>query len=94
LKITLLEAFGGIAWLALVRHEQPQLGGLILLVGLSIEHVVQGAKIKVDLAAPFEERAAAAAQKKAASPPAADGAAPPGGDAASAGTADTGMESE
>jgi hypothetical protein len=53
LKITLLEAVGGILWIWLVRHGQPQLGGLFLLIGLSIEHVVQGAKIRVDLEATF-----------------------------------------
>lgn len=58
LKITLLETVGGVAWIWLVRHEQPQLGGLLLLIGLSIEHVVQGAKIKVDLEAPFAAGAA------------------------------------
>jgi len=60
LKITLLEAVGGILWIYMVRHEQPQLGGLFLLVGLTIEHVVQGNKIKVDLEEPFKERAEAA----------------------------------
>jgi len=54
LKITLLEAVGGILWIWLVRHGQPQLGGLFLLIGLSIEHVVQGAKIRVDLEATFK----------------------------------------
>jgi hypothetical protein len=44
--ITLLEALGGLAWLYLVRHGQPQLGGLLLLLGLTIEHVVQGNAIK------------------------------------------------
>jgi hypothetical protein len=54
LKITLLESVGGILWIWLVRHGQPQLGGLFLLLGLSIEHVVQGAKIRVDLEATFK----------------------------------------
>jgi hypothetical protein len=53
LKITLLETIGGTLWIWLVRHDQPQLGGLCLLIGLSIEHVVQGNKIQVDLAAEF-----------------------------------------
>ena len=53
LKITLFETIGGIIWISLVRHGQPQLGGLFLLIGLSIEHVVQGAKIKVDLESAF-----------------------------------------
>ena len=46
LMITLLEALGGIAWLYLVRHGQPQLGGAMMLLGLTIEHVVQGNAIK------------------------------------------------
>ena len=53
LVITLLEGIGGIAWLWLVRHGQPQLGGAILLIGLSIEHVVQGQRIKRDLASEY-----------------------------------------
>lgn len=44
--ITVLEALGGLAWLYLVRHTQPQLGGLMILLGLTIEHVVQGNAIK------------------------------------------------
>lgn len=67
LKITLLEAVGGIAWIWLVRHGQPQIGGLLLLVGLSIEHVVQGAKIKVDLEATFRAGEDATRQLAAAS---------------------------
>jgi hypothetical protein len=54
LKITLFETIGGIIWISLVRHGQPQLGGLMILIGLSIEHVVQGAKIKTDLEASFK----------------------------------------
>jgi hypothetical protein len=53
LKITLFETIAGVIWIGLVRHGQPQLGGLFLLIGLSIEHVVQGAKIKTDLEAAF-----------------------------------------
>jgi hypothetical protein len=44
--ITILEAVGGIAWLYLVRHGQPQLGGLMILAGLTVEHVVQGDAIR------------------------------------------------
>ena len=55
LKITLLEAGAGIGWFWLFRHEQAQLGGLVLFTGLIIEHVVQGNKIKVDLEEPFKE---------------------------------------
>ncbi len=63
LTITLLESVGGILWIGLVRHEQAQLGGLFLLIGLSIEHVVQSKKIQVDLAAQVEAQAAEAAKK-------------------------------
>jgi hypothetical protein len=56
LTITLLESVGGILWIGLVRHQQPQLGGLFMLIGLSIEHVVQSKKIKVDLAAQVEQK--------------------------------------
>ena len=56
LSITLLESVGGIAWLWLWRHGQPQLGGAIFLVGLTIEHVVEGQSIKENLEKPFEER--------------------------------------
>jgi hypothetical protein len=61
LTITLLESVGGILWIGLVRHQQPQLGGLFLLIGLSIEHVVQSRKIQVDLAAQVEQQAKAGA---------------------------------
>ena len=44
-----------------MRHEQPQLGGLFILIGLSIEHVVQSKKIQVDLAAQVAQQAKAAA---------------------------------
>jgi hypothetical protein len=60
LTITLLETVGGIIWIGLVRHEQPQLGGLFILIGLSIEHVVQSKKIQVDLAAQVAQQAKAA----------------------------------
>jgi hypothetical protein len=63
LTITLLESVGGILWIGLVYHEQPQLGGLFLLIGLSIEHVVQSGKIKVDLAAEVEQQAGAAERR-------------------------------
>ena len=49
--ITVLEAFGGIFWLYLVRNGQPQLGGAMILLGLTIEHVVQGNAIKHKLQA-------------------------------------------
>lgn len=74
LKITLLEAIGGVLWIYMVRHEQAQLGGLFLLIGLSIEHVVQGKKIQVDLEEPFKQRQEAMENGK---PPGSSAAAPP-----------------
>jgi hypothetical protein len=77
LTITLLETVGGIIWIGLVRHGQPQLGGLFILIGLSIEHVVQSKKIQVDLAAQVamqakQAEAAAAAAKPVGQPAAMD----------------------
>jgi hypothetical protein len=68
LKITLFETIAGVIWIGLVRHGQPQLGGLFLLIGLSIEHVVQGAKIKTDLEAAFSSGSTGALTPVAASP--------------------------
>ncbi|WP_068139242.1 hypothetical protein [Roseimaritima ulvae] len=62
--ITLLEAGGGLAWLYLVRHGQPQLGGLMILLGLTIEHVVQGGAIKKKMKAELAARSAAAASER------------------------------
>jgi len=44
--ITLFEALGGITWIYMARHGQPQIGGLLLLAGLTIEHKLQGNAIK------------------------------------------------
>ena len=54
---TVMEAMGAVAWLYLVRHDEPLWGALILLVGLSIEHVLQGSQLKP--APPVDEEAAA-----------------------------------
>ena len=43
---TVIEAGGAVAWLYLVRHEEPIWGALVLLVALSIEHVLQGSQLK------------------------------------------------
>ena len=43
---TVMEAGGAVAWLYLVRHDEPMWGALILLVALSIEHVLQGSQLK------------------------------------------------
>ena len=45
---TLMEVLGGVGWLYYVRHDSPWLGALFLLVGLSIEHVLQGSQLKPD----------------------------------------------
>lgn len=58
--ITVLEVAGGVAWLYMVRHGQPQLGGLFMLAGLTVEHVVQGNAIREKfLAREAQERGAA-----------------------------------
>ena len=49
--ITVLEAVGGTVWIYLFFQGQPQLGGLAMLTGLTIEHVVQGNAIKHKLQA-------------------------------------------
>jgi len=46
LLFTFMEVAGAVAWLALVRADRPLLGALCLLVGLSIEHVLQGSDLR------------------------------------------------
>lgn len=46
LTITAIEAAGGVAMLHLVQSGRVWEGGLVLLVALAVEHVVQGGKIK------------------------------------------------
>jgi hypothetical protein len=46
LLFTLMEVFGAILWLHFVRASQPIWGGTALLIGLSVEHVVQGIMLK------------------------------------------------
>jgi hypothetical protein len=48
---TFMEVIGAVAWLAFVRNGQPVLGGICLLVGLSIEHVLQGSDLRPEPAA-------------------------------------------
>ncbi|MDA2927951.1 hypothetical protein MYX78_12110 [Acidobacteria bacterium AH-259-G07] len=43
---TLMETLGGAAWLYFVRDGQVLRGGALLLIGLSIEHIVQGSALK------------------------------------------------
>lgn len=52
---TVMEALGAVGWLYFVRHDEPLWGALILLVGLSIEHVLQGSQLKPE---PAEETGA------------------------------------
>jgi hypothetical protein len=48
---TFMEVIGAVAWLHFVRSGQPVLGGICLLVGLSIEHVLQGSDLRPEPAA-------------------------------------------
>lgn len=43
---TFMEVVGAVAWLYFVRADRPFLGGICLLVGLSIEHVLQGSGLR------------------------------------------------
>lgn len=43
---TLMEVLGAVGWLYLVRTDRPVLGAVCLLVGLSIEHVLQGSELR------------------------------------------------
>ena len=43
---TVMEVLGAVLWLHYLRAGQPVLGMLILGVGLSIEHVIQGSELK------------------------------------------------
>ena len=49
---TLMEVAGAVGWLLLVRNGHPLLGGLCLLVGLSVEHVLQGSQLRPEEAPP------------------------------------------
>jgi hypothetical protein len=46
-----MEAAGATGWLALRAADQPILGALCLLVGLTVEHIVQGSLLKPAVAA-------------------------------------------
>jgi hypothetical protein len=43
---TFMEVVGAVAWLYFVRNGQPVAGGICLLIGLSIEHVLQGSDLR------------------------------------------------
>ncbi|NBC01632.1 MAG: hypothetical protein GVY15_12345 [Bacteroidetes bacterium] len=44
--VTLMEVLGAVGWLYLVRTDRPVLGTVCLLVGLSIEHELQGGELR------------------------------------------------
>ena len=48
LFFSLMEIIGGTLWLVFVRNGNDLVGSLILLVGLSVEHILQGASLKQD----------------------------------------------
>jgi hypothetical protein len=48
LVFTFMEVAGAVGWLALVQADRPLLGAACLLVGLSIEHVLQGSDLRPD----------------------------------------------
>lgn len=43
---TMAETLGAVGWLYYVSAEQQFIGGLVLLVGLAVEHVIQGGTLK------------------------------------------------
>lgn len=43
---TFMEVIGAVGWLYFARTDMPLLGALCLLVGLSIEHVLQGSELR------------------------------------------------
>lgn len=43
---TFMEVAGAVGWLYFVRMDRPLVGALCLLVGLSIEHVLQGSELR------------------------------------------------
>lgn len=45
---TFMEVAGAVAWLYMVRTDRPVLGAIFLLVGLSVEHVLQGSELRPD----------------------------------------------
>lgn len=46
---TVMEVLGGMGWLYLTWNGQPVAGAAVLLVGLSIEHVLQGSQLKPEV---------------------------------------------
>ncbi|NJM40538.1 MAG: hypothetical protein HC853_07105 [Anaerolineae bacterium] len=54
---SVMEVMGGALWLYLVRGGNEMLGAACLLIGLSVEHVIQGASLKRSNEAPKMMRA-------------------------------------
>ena len=48
---TAAEAAGGVAWADLTRKGHPVAGALLLLAALTIEHLLQGARLRRDMSA-------------------------------------------
>jgi len=53
---TVMEVAGGMGWLYLVREGEPVWGAIVLILGLSIEHVLQGRQLRPE---PSQRMAAA-----------------------------------
>jgi len=47
--LTAAEVAGGVAWVELTRKGHPVAGALLLLAGLTIEHLLQGARLRRDV---------------------------------------------
>ncbi len=45
---TVMEVAGGVGWMYFVRRDEALIGAVILLLGLSIEHVLQGSQLRPD----------------------------------------------
>ena len=52
LFFTLMEVLGAAGWPYFVRDGNEALGGLALLIGLSVEHIIQGATLKPERTTP------------------------------------------
>ncbi len=50
---SIMEAAGATAWIALRNDHHPLRGALALLIGLTVEHIIQGGTLKPDPAQPL-----------------------------------------
>ena len=55
---TFMEVIGAVAWLYFVRIDRPVLGAVCLLIGLSIEHILQGSDLRPETSTDTEVQAA------------------------------------